>query len=37
MRSKKRESWKRTGVVSGSMLMIAAATISAGKSEMMAE
>jgi hypothetical protein len=37
MRSKKAESWKRRGVVSGRRPMTAAAAMSAGKSATMAE
>jgi hypothetical protein len=37
MRSKKAESWKRSGVVSGRRLTIAAATMSAGKRDTIAE
>ncbi len=35
--SKKMESWERSGALSGRRLMIAAATMSAGKSDTIAE
>ncbi|WP_433983598.1 hypothetical protein RBB78_21610 [Tunturiibacter empetritectus] len=37
MRSKKSANWKRRGVVSGTMLITAAATMRAGKSDTIAE
>jgi hypothetical protein len=37
MRSKRMANWKRSGAVSGNRLTTAAATMSAGKSDTMAE